>query len=175
MKKKHTIIVCGILLIGLVLGGAVQAAGRGDGAGMGFRHKGVHGKDGLGPLTHYMKQNLAVAVLADLSGQQAETVRQKLQDQRMRGFLEEFNIDREAFHTAMQAKLNALVQYLTTGGFITPEQAKAYTDRIERRAEHRAERGERRQLMNQLIQKGLEDGTITQEQAQMLQPKRMKK
>jgi len=163
MQKKQTIILIGVLVIGLVLSGAVLAAG----AGSGFRHKGAYGKDGLGSLTHYVNQNLAVAVLSEMSGQPAETVRQKLQDQRMRGFLEEYNIDRQAFHTAMQAKVNALVQYLTAGGFITPEQAKDFNEGIERRSE-------RRQLMNQLIEKGLADGTITPEQAQMLQPKRMK-
>ena len=172
MKKKQTIIVIGVLLIGLVISGAIQAAGRGDGDVLGYRHKGEHGKDGLGPLTHYVKQNLAVSVLSEMSGQPSESVRQKLQDQRMRGFLEEYNIDRQAFHTAMQAKVNALVQCLTAGGFITPQQAKEYTDRIGRRSQLRSER---RELMNQLIEKGLADGTITPEQAQMLQPKGMER
>ncbi len=169
MKKNQTIIVVGVLLISLVFLGAAVAAGKWDGADSGFRHKkGAHGKDGLGPLTHYVKQTLAVSVLAEMSGQSAETVRQKLEDRRLREFMAENNIDRQAFRTAMQAKVDALVQYLAAGGYITPDQAKAYTEKVRRRSELRSER---RALMNQLIEKGLADGTITPEQAQMLQPK----
>ena len=168
MKKNQTIIVIGVLLIGLVFFGAALAAGMGDDAGRGFRHRGGHGKDGLGPMAYYVKQTMAVSVLSKLSGQPAETVRQKLEDHRLREFMAENNIDRQEFHTALQAKMNTLVQYLAAGGYITPDQAKEYSDRIERRSELRSER---RELMNQLIEKGLADGTITPEQAQMLQPK----
>ena len=170
MKKNQTIIVIGVLLIGLVFFGAALAAGMGEGGG--FRHKGSHGKGGLGPTAYYVKQTMAVSVLAELSGQPAETVRQKLEDHRLREFMAENNIDRQAFHTAMQAKMNALVQYLAAGGYITQDQAKEYTDRVERKSQLRSER---RDLMNQLIEKGVADGTITPEQAQMLQPKRFNK
>jgi polyhydroxyalkanoate synthesis regulator phasin len=172
MKKNQTIIVIGVLLIGLVFLGAALAAGMGDDAGRGFRHRGAHGKDGLGPMAYYVKQAMAVSVLAELSGQPAETVRQKLEEHHLREFMAENNIDRQAFHTAMQAKSNTLVQYLAAGGYITPDQAKAYSDRIERKSQLRSER---RELMNQLIEKGLADGTITSEQAQMLQTKRFNK
>jgi polyhydroxyalkanoate synthesis regulator phasin len=172
MKKNQTIVVIGVLLIGLVFFGAALAAGMGDDPGQGFRHRGAYGKDGLGPMTHYVKQTMAVSVLAELSGQPAETVRQKLEGQRLREFMAENNIDRQAFRTAMQAKMNSLVQYLAAGGYVTPDQAKEYSDRVERRSQLRSERS---QLMNQLIEKGLADGTITPEQAQMLQPKRFNK
>ena len=172
MKKNQTIMVVGALLISLVFIGVALAAGMGDDAGPGFRHRGAHGKDGLGPMTNYVKQTMAVSVLAELSGQPAETVRQKLEDHQLRGFMAENNIDRQAFHTAMQAKMNALVQYLAAGGYITQDQAKEYTDRVERKSQLRSER---RDLMNQLIEKGVADGTITPEQAQMLQPKRFNK
>ena len=172
MKKNQPIIVVGALLISLVFFGAALAAGMGDDAGRGFRHRGAHGKDGLGPMTYYVKQTMAVSVLAELSGQPAETVRQKLEEHHLREFMAENNIDRQAFHTAMQAKMNALVQYLAAGGYITQDQAKEHSDRIERRSQLRSER---RELMNQLVEKGLADGTITPEQAQMLQPKGMKR
>ena len=161
MKKKQTIIVVGLLLIGLVLSGATIAAGKWDNANPGFRHHRAHGKDGLMPLTRYMHQNLAVAVLSEMSGQPADTVRQKMQDRHMRAFLEEYNIDRQAFRAAMKAKTTALVQNLASGGFITPEQAKEFGEKAERRAERRA-------LMNRLVEKGIEEGTITAEQAQDL-------
>ena len=172
MKKNQTIMVVGALLISLVFIGVALAAGMGGDAGRGFRHRGAHGKDGLGPMTNYVKQTMAVSVLAELSGQPAETVRQQLEDHQLRGFMAENNIDRQAFHTAMQAKMNALVQYLAAGGYITQDQAKEYTDRVERKSQLRSER---RDLMNQLIEKGVADGTITPEQAQMLQPKRFNK
>jgi hypothetical protein len=169
MKKNQTMIVVGVLLISLVFLGAALAGGKWDAAGSGLRHKkGAHGKDGLGPLTHSVKQTMAVSVLAELSGQPAETVRQKMADRQLREFMTENNIDRQAFRTAMQAEVKALVQYLAAGGYITPDQAREFTERNERRSELRSER---RALMNQLIEKGLADGTLTPEQAQMLQPK----
>jgi len=168
MKKKQTIIVIGVLLIGLVFSGAALAAGKGGSADSGFRHLKARGQDEFGPLTHYIKQNLTVAVLAEMSGQSSETVRQNLRDQRMGALLEEYNIDRRAFRAAMKAKIDVLVQSLVAGGFITPEQAKQFGEKEERRAQ-------RRELMSRLIEKGLEDGTITAEQAQMLQPKGMKR
>jgi hypothetical protein len=161
MKKKQTIIVVGLLLVGLVLSGATIAAGKWDNANAGFRHHRAHGKDGLSPLTRYMHQNLVVAVLSEMSDQPADTVRQKMQDRHMRGFLEEYNIDRQAFRAAMKVKTTALVQNLAAGKFITLEQAKEFDEKMERRAERRA-------LMNRLVEKGIEDGTITAEQAQDL-------
>jgi len=172
MKKNQTIIVIGALLIGLVFIGAALATGMGDNFGRGLRHKGAHGKDGLGPMSHYVKQTMAVSVLAELSGQPAETVRQKFEDHQLREFMTENNIDRQAFRTAMKAKMNNLVQYLAAGGYITADQAKDYSDRMERKSQLRSER---RELMNQLIEKGLADGTITPEQAQLLQPKHMER
>lgn len=167
MKKKQTIIVIGVLLIGLVFSGAALADGKGGGVGSGFRHQMARGQDQLGPLAHYIKQNLVVAALAELSGLSPDAVQQKLRDQRMGALLEEYNIDRQAFRAAMKAKVDALVQNLAAGGFITPEQAKQFGEKEERRAQ-------RRELMNRLIEKGLGDGTITAEQAQMLQPKNFK-
>ena len=161
MKKKQTIIVVGVLLVGLVLSGATIAAGKWDSTNPGFRHHRAHGKDGFMPLTRYMHQNLAVAVLSEMSAQPADTVRQKMQDRHMRAFLEEYNIDRQAFRAAMKVKTTALVQNLAAGKFITPEQAKEFDEKMERRAERRA-------LMNRLVEKGIEDGTITAEQAQDL-------
>jgi hypothetical protein len=161
MKKKQTIIVVAVLLLGLVLSGATIAAGKWDNAATGFRHHRAHGKDGLKPMTRYMHQNLEAAVLAEMSGQPVDTVRQKLQDRHMRAFLEEYNIDREAFRAAMKVKTSALVQNLAAGGFITPEQAREFGEKAERRAERRA-------LMNRLVEKGIGDGTITAEQAQDL-------
>jgi hypothetical protein len=171
MKKNQTIIVVGVALISLVFFGAALAAGKWDGAGSGFRQKGAHGRDGLAPLTRSVKQNLAISVLSDLSGQPAETVRQELQNHRLHSFLAEYSIDRQAFHQEMQAKVSALVQYLAAGAFITPEQAQQFNERIEHRSKLRSER---RELMNQLIEKGLADGTITPEQAKLLQPKGFK-
>ena len=172
MKKNQTIMVVGALLISLVFIGVALAAGMGGDAGRGFRHRGAHGKDGLGPMTNYVKQTMAVSVLAELSGEPAETVRQKFEDHQVREFMTENNIDRQAFRTAMKAKMNNLVQYLAAGGYITQDQAKEYSDRIERRSQLRSER---RELMHQLIKKGLADGTITPEQAQMLKSKGMKR
>jgi polyhydroxyalkanoate synthesis regulator phasin len=170
MKKNQTILAIGVLLIGLVFCATAMAAGMGDDSGRGFRHRGLHGKDGFGSMGRYVQQTMAVSVLAELSGQPAETVQQKMEEHQLREFMTEYSIDRQAFRTAMQAKMTSLVQYLAAGGYITADQAKKYSERIERRSQLRSER---RELMNQLIEKGLADGTITPEQAQMLQAQRM--
>jgi hypothetical protein len=79
----------------------------------------------------------------------------------MHTIMQESNIDRQAFHTAMRIKSIELIQKSAESGTITAEQANAILTKMENR-------NKRRELMRQLIEKGIEDGTITREQAQML-------
>ena len=64
----------------------------------------------------------------------------------------------------MREKVNARVNQAVENGTITTGQAKEILANMENRSR-------RREVMKQLIEKGLEDGTITQEQAQMLMRK----
>jgi hypothetical protein len=99
-----------------------------------------------------------------MTGQSVETIEAKLNDQCMRSVIRELNIDRKALHNSLQAKVRERIKQAAANGTITPEQEKDILERVENRAQ-------RRELMSQLIEKGIEDGTITQEQARMLMRK----
>jgi hypothetical protein len=164
MKKNQTILIASILVIGLVLSGMALAIGPGDRGHRGFGSHRFHKSQGLGLLMKYQLENLRIQVLSEMAGQPTEAINSKLKDQRMRAVLDELNIDRQAFRTAMQEKVNQLIKQAAETGAITVEQEKLIYEKMKNRTE-------RRELMTRLIEKGLEDGTITQEQAQMLQRK----
>jgi lipoate-protein ligase A len=116
-------------------------------------------------LAKYEQKNLMVQVLSEMTGQKPETIRTKLNRERMRTVMEELNIDRQKFRDEMQVEVRKRVEKAATEGTITPDQKNEILTNMENRAQ-------RREVMRQLIEKGLEDGTITQEQAQMIGPKR---
>ena len=165
MKKIQTIIVASFLVMGMVLCGPAFAdsQGRGDRQGFGFkqRHKG----GGLMLLAIYEQKNLAVQVLSDLTKQSTEAISAKLKEQGMRAVMQDLNVDRQVFRNAMKAKVNERIRQAAVNKSITPEQEKEILTKMENRSK-------RRELMSQLIEKGIEDGTITQEDAQMLLRKR---
>lgn len=165
MKKKQTIVLICVLLVGFLISGATVLAGKWDNAGPGAGHHRQRGNDGLMLLPRYLYENQIVAVLAETSGRPAEIVRQKLKDQKLRAVLDEYAIDRETFRAALQARTAKLIQDLAAGGFITAEQANEFNQKM-------AFRAQRRELMSRLVEKGIQDGTITPEQAQMLKHKR---
>jgi len=160
MKKKHIIISC-VLVVGIIFGGLAfadnQRIGHRKGLGFNQHHKG----GGLQLLAGYQQKNLRVQVLSEMTGQSVEAIQLKLKDQRMRSVMQELNIDRQAFRDAMQAKERAQIQQAVTDGSITPEQEKEIFAKIENR-------NKRRELMSKLIEKGIEDGTITRDEARML-------
>jgi polyhydroxyalkanoate synthesis regulator phasin len=161
MKKKQTIIVMGALLFGIVLC-AVAVAGNWQGRQF-TKHR-AHGSDELRLLTGFVHKNLMVQALAEITGQPVENLNQQFKDRPLRAVLGEYRIDRDAFHTALRAKTDHLVQKLVESGYITPEQDKYLAEKVEIRSQRRA-------LMTRLVEKGVEDGTITGEQARMLMPK----
>ena len=165
MKKIQTIIVASVLVMGMALSGPAFADSQGKGGRRGFgvnqRHKG----GGLMLLAKYEQMNMMVQVLSEMTGQKPETIRTKLNQERMRTVMDELNIDRQKFRDEMQAEVRKRVEKAATEGTITPEQKNEILTNMENRSQ-------RREVMKQLIEKGLEDGTITQEQAQMLKPKR---
>ena len=102
-----------------------------------------------------------VQTLAEITNQSVEKVRLRLKEKRLRSVLEDYGVEREAFRTAMRSKTIAMVKQAAVNGSITTEQEKEIFEKMEKRAQRHA-------LMTQLIEKGLADGTITPEQAQML-------
>jgi hypothetical protein len=165
MKKIQTIIVASVLVMGMVLSGPAFADSQGKGDRRGFGFKQRHKGGGLMMLAKYQQRNLAVHVLSELSGQSTEDISTKLKDLRMRTVMQELNIDRQAFRAAMQAKVGERIKQAVANGTITAEQEKEILAKMENRSK-------RRELMSQLIEKGIEDGTITQEDAQVLFRKR---
>jgi hypothetical protein len=160
MKTKHIIISC-ILAAGIIVSGMAFADG--------FGHRGQRGNGFLRPqktsglmlLVKYQQKNLMVQTLSEMTGQTIEAVAAKLKDQRMHSVMQELNIDRQAFRKAMQAKVSEQIKQAAANGTITPEQQKDILTKMDNRFK-------RCELMSQLVEKGIEDGTITQEQAQML-------
>ncbi|MEE9496605.1 MAG: hypothetical protein V3V39_08780 [Desulfobacterales bacterium] len=164
MKKIQTIIVASLLVMGMVLSGPAFAESQGKGDRQRFGFKQRHNRGGLMLLAKYQQKNLMVQVLSEMTGQSAADISTKLEEQRMRAVMQELNIDRQAFRDAMHAKVGERVKQAVANGSITPEQEKEILANMENRSK-------RREVMKQLIEKGLEDGTISQEQAQMLMRK----
>ena len=165
MKKIQTIIVASLLVMGMVLCGPAFADGQGKGDRQGFGFKQRHKGGGLMLLAIYEQKNLAVQVLSDLTKQSTEAVSAKLKEQGMRAVMQDLNVDRQVFRNAMKAKVNERIRQAAVNKSITPEQEKEILTKMENRSK-------RRELMSQLIEKGVKDGTITQEDAQMLLHKR---
>ena len=163
MKTKHIIISC-VLVVGIILSGLALANNQGAGDRRGFGSKQRHKASGLMLLAKYQQKNLMVQTLSEMTGQSTEAVQAKLKDQRMRSVMQELNIDRQAFRSAMQVKVREQVKQAALNKTITPEQEKDILTKIENGSK-------RREIMRQLIEKGIKDGTITQEQAQMLMRK----
>ena len=164
MKKKH-IIISSILAVSIIFSGLALAESHRTGQRHDFGHKQHRSGAGLLMLAGYQQKNLKVQVLSEMTGQSVDALQLKLKDQRLRSVMQEFNIDRQAFRAAMQAKESARIKQAVADGSITPEQEKEILVKIENR-------NKRRELMSKLIEKGIEDGTITWDEARMLMHKR---
>ena len=164
MKKNQSIFLASLLAIGIEFSGLAvadnsQKSGR---QGFGFKHR--HKGGGLMLLAKYQQKNLMVQVLSEMTGQSADAIESKLKDQRMRTVMQELNIDRQLFRSAMQAKVSQRVKEAAANGTITAEQEKEILEKLEYRAQ-------RREIISRLVEKGVTDGTITPEEAQMLMRK----
>ncbi len=173
MKKKNIttttttttiIIICCVLVTGIILSGLAFAGSQGTGDRQGFKFKQRHKSSGLLLLAKYQQKNLMVQLLSEMTGLSAEATQIKLKDQRMRTVMQELNIDRQAFRDGMKAKVRERIKQAVADGTITPEQEKEIFVKMENHSK-------RRELMIKLIEKGIEAGTITQEEAQMLMRK----
>jgi transcriptional regulator CtsR len=165
MNKRHTIIISCVLAVAIILSGLAFADSQGKGDRRGFGSKRHHKGGGLMLLAKYEQKNLAVQVLSDLTKQSTEAISTKLKEKRIRTVMQELNIDRQKFRAKMQAKVGERIKQAATNGTITAKQEKEILAKMENRSK-------RRELMSQLIEKGIADGTITQEDAQMLLRKR---
>jgi hypothetical protein len=154
MKRMQMVIAICVLSLGMVLCGIGYAEGP----------PGHHrGGEPMG-VSWMVRHNMMVQVLSELSGQPVDTVNQQLKEQQPRDILTAYKIDPKTFGEAMRTKATALIKLLTDNGYLTVEQSSKVQEKM-------GEFAQRRQLMSLLIEKGLADGTITQEQAQVLRRK----
>ncbi len=165
MKKLQTIIIVSVVLVtGFALFAVAFAEGDQGFGDRGFGKHREHKGFALAILSRYQFKNLAAQTLSEMSGQSVEIINQKFENQRPRAVMQELNIDRETFRTVMQEKMKGLVKQAVANGSITPVQEREILAKVE-------EKAQRHVLFNQLIEKGVSDGTITEEQALMLQRK----
>jgi ATP phosphoribosyltransferase regulatory subunit HisZ len=94
-----------------------------------------------------------------------------IKEQRMRALIQELNIDRQAFRDLMQSKVSERVKQAAANRSITPEQEKEILAKMELRSKRRELKIKRRELMSKLVENGIKDGTITQDEALMLKRK----
>jgi hypothetical protein len=166
MKNLPRIIILSIALVFTATLFAVAFADNEPGFGRkGFGKHHMHRGSALSLLTRYQVKNLAAQTLSELSGQPVEVINLKFSHERPRDVMQELNIEKEAFQSSMHAKITNLVKQAEENGSITPEQEREILAKIEERVQRRA-------LMKKLIDKGIADGSITEAQAQILQPKR---
>ena len=163
MKKKHIIISC-VLVVGIIFSGLAIADSQRTGHRKGLGFKQHHKGGGLQLLAGYQQKNLRVQVLSEMTEQSVKAIQLKLKDQRMGTIMQEMNINRQAFGNAMQVKVKKRIKQAAADGNITSEQEKEILSKIENRTK-------RRELMSKLIEKGIEDGTITRDEARMLMRK----
>ena len=151
-------------MVVIIFSGLALAENPVKGARQGSGFKRHHSGGGLMLLAKYQQKNLMVTVLSEMTDQSPEAIEARLKEQRMRTVMEDLGIDREAFRTAMQAKISQRVKSAAADGSITAEQKDKILEKMEKHSQ-------RRELMSRLVDKGLADGTITREQAQMLMRK----
>lgn len=164
MKKNLAIIAISVLLAGVMLSVVAAAADSQGPAYQGFAHRRHHEEGSVLLLSRYVRENLVAKALAEITAQPVETINQQLKEQHLRGVMQAYKIDRAAFHSAMQTQTDTLIKQLADSGYITPEQQKAIAEKTELRAQRSA-------IMTRLVAKGLEEGTITEAEAQMLMHK----
>ena len=166
MKNLPRIMILGVALVFTTTFFAIASAEDGPGYGRkGFGKHRTHRDSALSLLTRYQVKNLAAQTLSELSGQPVEVIKQRLSNERPRVVMQDLSIDKEAFQNSMHEKIRNLVNQAEDSGSITPEQEREILAKIEVRVQRRA-------LMKKMIDKGIADGSITEEQAQILQPRR---
>jgi polyhydroxyalkanoate synthesis regulator phasin len=164
MKKSIMIIAGCLLAISVASAGMAFARGPEERQFKGDRCHHRRWNPDIILLTRYQHKNMLVQTLSELTGKSPEIIRQKLRDQRLRATLEEYKVDREAFHSAMRAKFGQLVKKSVENGSITAEQEKEILEKMENHSP-------RHSIMKKLIEKGVQDGTITPEEASRLMKK----
>ena len=153
MKKQLGMIVTLLTVVGIIFSGSAlaQLTGQSESSGFGPPHKTGYGHRPSRHPGHFLAralhENMALEVLTEMTGKDADTVKADMQTLPMRAVLEFYGIDREAFHSAMHTKMTQQVNKAASCGLITEEQAseigEAMQNRIQRQAGPAADGEER--------------------------------
>jgi len=162
-KMKVMVLIC-LLVLDVMLCGMSVAARADDQQEMPFGPRFHRGRGGPNLLANFVQENLVVQTLAEITKQPAATIQKQLEEKQMPALFDQYKISPEAFHSAMRTKVTALVNQLVETGYISKEQGTIVLDKMDKLAQ-------RRVLMKKLIDKGIKDGTLTQEQANLLLPR----
>jgi hypothetical protein len=119
-------------------------------------------KDGPGLLMRYVRGNMAAQAVSEITKAPVDTIRTKMKEERLPAVLAEYQVNRKTFVEAMHAKVLDLVGKLVESNYLTADQRDQVLARMDQYAQRRA-------LMKSPIDKAVTDGTITPDQAQMLQ------
>ncbi len=157
-NKTITVIMVlsGILISGIVLANDQHVKPK-------KMHPPPHGNIGLDLLMKFQHENMMRVVLCDVTGQPAEVINQKLKFQHPAELIRDYDIAPKVFQDAIKVNTTILIERAKASGIITPEQQKEISEAIEKQASHQ-------KVMKQLIEKGIEDGTITKDQIRMMLP-----
>jgi hypothetical protein len=161
MKKKPSIIAVAVLLVGFAFWISANADTVQDQTNPAPGHHWIHAKHRPDLLARYVRRNMAAQAISDLTKVPVDTIRQKLQQERLPALLQEYRIDWTAFSSAVQARVQDLLGTLVNGNYLTADQRSQIQARMEQRARRRA-------LLKSVVDKALTEGTITADQAQML-------
>ena len=161
MKKTLSIIAISVVLVGLTFYVVATAASPQDQANPGSGHPRMPAKSGPWDLLRYVRENMSAQAISEMTKQPVDTIRAKLQKERLPAVLAEYQVDRKAFSEAMHAKVQVLLGKLVDSNYLTVDQRDQLLARMDQYAQRRA-------LMKSLVDKAIADGTITPDQAKML-------
>ena len=144
MKKNLGTIVTLLAVVGMIFSGAAlaQVTGQSESSGFSPPHRTGFGH---GPPRHSghflaraLHENMALEVLTEMTGKDAETVKADMQTLRMRALLESYGIDREKFRLEMDAKMTELVNLAEECGLITEVQEAEIIEAMQNRLQRQA-------------------------------------
>jgi hypothetical protein len=78
-----------------------------------------------------LHEGAVLEVLTELTGESAETIQAAMEEEDMRQILTSYGIEEEAFRSAMDAKMNALVNQAAQCGLITTDKAQEIIESME--------------------------------------------
>ncbi|MFC1592121.1 DUF2680 domain-containing protein [Thermodesulfobacteriota bacterium] len=99
--------------------------------------RGGGGKGCFSSLTSTLQTNIFAEVLAGFAGKDTDVIKQELAGQRRSVLLQHYEVDQEAFRSAMQTKQAEAVKKIAGTGLITQQQADLIIRQMQNRKDQR--------------------------------------